>query len=270
MAENTQELLLTSPVLQSLSREEGDQIIQENALMKNEMEVIMTSMRAFAAAQGADGRGPAQGQTPTEAPATAQETERELLTAQGAGGMGLAHGQAPPEAAQGVRRSQSSQVLSFTRTSADLFGSMADETAEWADGKGPAHGQAPPEATKGGRMALIDSMANDPMYLFPERYPNTQKLTEAEMKVPMNQNRPGPILETEAREHLHRTESKRTKRARRAKARAKRTSDAPQGAIPCGLGEVPDLCGSMADEPVLCSSMADEQRLESAQSGRAA
>jgi hypothetical protein len=144
MAENTQELLLTSPVLQSLSREEGDQIRQENALMKNEMEVIMTNMRAFAAAQGADGRGPAQGQTPTEALTTAQETERELLTAQGAVGMGPAHGQLPPEAAQGVRRSQSSQVLSFTRTSADLFGSMADETAEWADGRGPAHGQAPP------------------------------------------------------------------------------------------------------------------------------
>jgi hypothetical protein len=46
--------------------------------------------------------------------------------------MGPAHGQAPPEAAQGVQRSQSAQVLSFTRTSADLFGSMADETAELA------------------------------------------------------------------------------------------------------------------------------------------
>jgi hypothetical protein len=44
--------------------------------------------------------------------------------------MGPAHGQAPPKAAQGVQRSQSSQVLSFTRTSADLVGSLADETAE--------------------------------------------------------------------------------------------------------------------------------------------
>jgi hypothetical protein len=101
-------------------------------------------------------------------------------------------------------------------------------------------------------------MANDPTNLFPERYPNTQKLTEAEKQVPMNQNLPGTILESEAREHLHRAEPKRTKMARRAKARAKRASDAPQGAIPCGVGEVPDLFGSMSDEPDLFGSMADE------------
>jgi hypothetical protein len=102
---------------------------------------------------------------------TAQETERELSTAQGAGGMGPAHGQAPPKAAEGVQRTQNSQVLSFTRTGADSCGSMADEAAELADlvgsmadeirrelstaqgagrttqgagGMGPAHGQAPP------------------------------------------------------------------------------------------------------------------------------
>jgi hypothetical protein len=91
----------------------------------------------------------------------ADETERELSTAQGAGGMGTAHGQAPPEAAQGVQRTQNSKVLSLTHTSADLFGSMADETADLvgsmaneiererstaqgAGGMGPAHGQAPP------------------------------------------------------------------------------------------------------------------------------
>jgi hypothetical protein len=72
MAEDTQELLLTSPVLRFLSREEGDQITQENARMKKELEVISTNMRAFEAAQEADGREPAQGQSPTEAPATAQ------------------------------------------------------------------------------------------------------------------------------------------------------------------------------------------------------
>jgi hypothetical protein len=125
------------------------------------------------AAQGADWRGPAHSQAPPEALTAAQETERERSTAQGAGGMGPAHGQAPPEAAQGVQRSQSSQVLSFTRTSADLFNSMADETAEaqstsadlvgsmadkserelstvqGAGGMGPAHGQAPPKAAQG-------------------------------------------------------------------------------------------------------------------------
>jgi hypothetical protein len=46
--------------------------------------------------------------------------------------MGPAHGQAPPKEAQGVQRSQSSQVLSFARISADLFGSTADKTAELA------------------------------------------------------------------------------------------------------------------------------------------
>jgi hypothetical protein len=84
----------------------------------------------------------------------ADKSERELSAAQGAGGMGPQHGQAPPEAAQGVQRSQSSQVLSLTHTSADLFGSMADETereratAQGAGGMGPAHGQAPPEAAQ--------------------------------------------------------------------------------------------------------------------------
>jgi hypothetical protein len=134
-----------------------------------------------------------------------------------------------------------------------LVGSRADKTAEWADWKGPAHGQAPPKATKGGRMTLIESMAR-----FPERYPNTERLTEAEMKVPRNQSLPWPIVETEAREHLHRTESKSTKRARKAKAKAKRTADAQQGAIPCGIGEVPDLGGSMADKPKLSTGMANE------------
>jgi hypothetical protein len=167
--------------------------------------------------------------------------------------MGLAHGQAPPEAAQGVRKPQSSQVLSSTRTSSDLVGSTADKTTEWADWKGPAHGQAPLKATKGGRMTLIKSMAK-----FPERYPNTERLTEAEMKVPWNQSLPCPIVKTEAREHLHRTESKSTKRARKAKAKAKRTADAQQGAIPCRTGEVPDLGGSMADKPKLSTGMADE------------
>jgi hypothetical protein len=46
---------------------------------------------------------------------------------------GQAHGQAPPEATQGIQRSQSSQVLSCTRTSAEVFGNMADEITEWAD-----------------------------------------------------------------------------------------------------------------------------------------
>jgi hypothetical protein len=85
----------------------------------------------------------------------ADETEKELATAQGAGGMGPAHGQAPPEAAQGVQRTQNSQVVSLTHTSADLVGSMADETerehstAQGARGMGPAHGRAPPEASQG-------------------------------------------------------------------------------------------------------------------------
>jgi hypothetical protein len=85
----------------------------------------------------------------------ADETERELATAQGAGGIGPAHGQAPPEAAQGVQRTQNSQVVSLTHTSADLVGSMADKaerehsTAQGAGGMGPAHGRAPPEASQG-------------------------------------------------------------------------------------------------------------------------
>jgi hypothetical protein len=78
----------------------------------------------------------------------ADETERELSTAQGAGGMGPAHGQAPPKAAQGVQRTQNSNIPNPSRTktkqaqigwaawpagsswgeSSDLFGSMADET----------------------------------------------------------------------------------------------------------------------------------------------
>jgi hypothetical protein len=76
-----------------------------------------------------------------EAPKSKMREKLELLvtalfwnsaSAQGAGGMGPAHGQAPPEAAQGVQRTQNSQVLSFTRTSetaelADLVGIMADE-----------------------------------------------------------------------------------------------------------------------------------------------
>jgi hypothetical protein len=57
---------------QTMSREESAQIRHENALMKNEMAVIMTNMRALAAAQGADGRGPAHGQAPPEALTTAQ------------------------------------------------------------------------------------------------------------------------------------------------------------------------------------------------------
>jgi hypothetical protein len=65
------------------TREEVAQIRHENALMKNEMAVMMTNMRALAAAQGADGRGPA-------------------------------HGQAPPEAAQGVQMAQNTQELSLT------------------------------------------------------------------------------------------------------------------------------------------------------------
>jgi hypothetical protein len=59
---------------QTMSREEGAQIRHENALMKNEMAVIMTNMRALTAAQGADGWGPAHGQAPLEALTTAQET----------------------------------------------------------------------------------------------------------------------------------------------------------------------------------------------------
>jgi hypothetical protein len=85
----------------------------------------------------------------------ADKTERELATAQGAGGMGPAHGQAPPEAAQEVQRTQNSQVVSLTHTSADLVGSRADKTerehstAQGAGGMGPAHGRAPPEASQG-------------------------------------------------------------------------------------------------------------------------
>jgi hypothetical protein len=86
------------------------------------------SERELAKAQGAGGMGPAHGQAPPEAAQGDQAFKEE----QRAGGMGPAHGQAPPEAAQGVQRSQSSQVLSFTRTSADLFGSTTDETAELA------------------------------------------------------------------------------------------------------------------------------------------
>jgi hypothetical protein len=78
------------------------------------------------------------------------------------------------------------------------------------------------------------------MATYPERYPNTKRMTEAEI----NESRRGSRVETEAREHLHKTESKSTKRARRAKA--KRTADVQQGAIPGGL-EVPDSGGSMAD-----------------------
>jgi hypothetical protein len=127
---------------------------------------------------------------------------------------------------------------------------MADKTAAWARGKGPAHGQDPPKATKpkaakGGRMTLEESMVR-----YPERYPNTERMTEAEI----NESRLGPRVETEAREHLHKTESKSTKRARRAKAKAKRTADLQQGATPCGL-EVPDSGGSMADETELSTGI---------------
>jgi hypothetical protein len=77
----------------------------------------------------------------------------------------------------------------------------------------------------------------------------------------MNQNLPGTILEAEAREQRHRAEPNRAKRAKRARARM--ASDAPQGAIPCGIREVPDLFGSMADEAErlrfsLFGRMADE------------
>jgi hypothetical protein len=133
---------------QTMTREEGAQIRHENALMKNEMAVMMTNMRALT---------------------TAQETERELSTAQGAGGMGPAHGQAPPKAAQGVQRSQSSQVLSFTRTMfmADLFGSMADETAELSYLVGSMAGETSSD--------WVGSMADETE----NQVPNIPNLTEA-------------------------------------------------------------------------------------------
>jgi hypothetical protein len=99
-------------------------------------------------------------------------------------------------------------------------------------------------------MTLEESMV-----MYPERYPNTERMTEAEII----ENRLGYRVRTEAREHLHKTESKSTKRARRAKAKAKRTADVQQGAIPCRV-EVPDSGGSMADEPELSTGMASETR----------
>jgi hypothetical protein len=69
------------------------------------------------------------------------------------------------------------------------------------------------------------------------QYPNTQSLTEAEKQVPYTQSLTGTILETEARKQFRRAEPKRAKRARRARARM--ASDAAQGAIPCGMVEVP-------------------------------
>jgi hypothetical protein len=80
-------------------------------------------------------------------------------------------------------------------------------------------------------------MADEPENQFLHLFPNTQRLTEAEKQVPMNQNLPGTILKTEVRKQLHRAEPNRAKRARRARARM--AADAPQGAIPCGMGEVP-------------------------------
>jgi hypothetical protein len=115
---------------------------------------------------------------------------------------------------------------------------MADETAELAYLVGSLADETSSE------------WANEPMYLYPERYPNTQKLTEAEMKVQMNQSLPWPIiLKTEAREQPHRAEPKRAKRARRARARARIAADAPQGAIPSEAAHTSaELFGSMADE----------------------